>query len=139
MVLLSSGSALAGFLWVYVESYRSINKLRFYVIIYKGSIAQIVIKQIPRNTYWARSSFLLISRLGLRTKTIGSLKGIHLYILRNIHWGNIYKYFLLLYIFRNIHYYIYSGIYIEVESSYLGVSNIEELRLYPLKSRKDSP
>ena len=130
MVLLSSGSALAGFLWVYVESYRSINTFRFYVIIYKGSIAQIVIKQIPTNTYWARSSFLLISRLGLRTKTIGSMKGIHLYILRNIHE--------VIYI-NIIYYYIYSGIYIEVESSYLGVSNREELRLYPLKSRKDSP
>ena len=29
--------------------------------------------------------------------------------------------------------------YIEVENNFYGVSNREELRLYPLKSRKDSP
>ena len=76
-------------------------------------LLKLLLKNTHRNLYWTHSSFLLVSRPGIRTKTIGSLKGIHVYILRNMQ-------------------------YTEVRNNFPFVSNMEELRLYPLKSRKNS-
>lgn len=57
--------------------------------------------------------FLLLNKGGVRTKFIGPLKDIHVYILRIVQYN-------------------------EVESSCLGLSNREELRLYHLKSKSAS-
>ena len=85
-----------------------------YLCWHDGSIAEIVIiKYTVRSTYWIHSVFLQANRPKLRTKIIGSMKGIYLYILRNIQ-------------------------YIELESKCPGVSNKGEPCVSHLEYRKDS-
>ena len=84
-----------------------------YLCWHDGSIAEIVIiKYTVRSTYWIHSVFLQANRPKLRTKIIGSMKGIYLYILRNIQ-------------------------YIELESKCPGVSNKGEPCVSHLEYRKD--
>ena len=90
-------------------THSSCLQLQFHIFVTCASM-----KHTDRNTHWAHSSILLVSSPGFRTKTIGRLKGIHLFIQRNIQ-------------------------YVEIKSNCPGVSSRKELRLYPLKSRKDSP